>query len=180
MILASVLGITCDLAVSRLVVTTAVISRCPFNATGPYTVLTVKPFSNVYTEVPSAGGTYNLITQAQATSQRNGGLDGIYRKVNGDLNFRATAEDIVGSWICDDPGVHRKFAGDVLPTNITTILQDNGLLFKESVSSEFQLNTFGNGNSPAICSYGLLLKVISLQHLGRFALRYRFPTIHRL
>jgi hypothetical protein len=145
MIFASVFGIVCDLAVSGLVVTTAVISRCPFNTTGPYTVLTVNPFSNVYTEVPSAGGTYNLITQAQATSQRNGGLDGIYRKVNGDLNFRATSEDIVGSWICDDTGVHRNFAGDLLPQNITTILQDEGLLFNESVVPEFQLNTYSDG-----------------------------------
>jgi hypothetical protein len=145
MIFASVLGIVCDLAVSGLVVTTTVISRCPFNTTGPYTVLTVKPFFNVYTEVPSAGGTYNLITQAQATSQRNGGLDGIYRKVNADLNFRAASEDIVGSWICDDPGVHRTFSGDLLPENITTILQDEGLLFNDTVVPEYQLNTYGNG-----------------------------------
>jgi hypothetical protein len=68
MIFAGVLGITCGLAVGGPVATTAVISRCPFNTIGPYTVLTVKPFSNVYTEVPSAGGTYNLIIQAQATS----------------------------------------------------------------------------------------------------------------
>jgi hypothetical protein len=145
MIFASLLGITCDLAVSGLVVTTSVISRCPFNTTGPYTVLTVTPFSNVYTEVPSAGGTYNLITQAQATSQRNGGLDGIYRKVNTDLNFRAASEDIVGSWICDDPGVQRTFPGDLLPQNITTILQDDGLLFNETATAQYQENGDGNG-----------------------------------
>lgn len=65
--------------------------------------------------------------------------------MNADLNVRATSEDIVGSWICDDPGVHRTFSGDLLPENITTILQDEGLLFNDSVVPECQLNTYGNG-----------------------------------
>jgi hypothetical protein len=148
MIVASLLGITCDLAVSGLVVTTSVISRCPFNTTGPYTVLTVTPFSDVITEVGNSGLTYNLITQAQATSQRNGGLDGIYRKVNTDLNFRASSEDIVGSWVCDDTRIQRNFSGNLLPQDITTGLQDEGLLFNQTAASDYQGN--GGGNSPLI------------------------------
>jgi hypothetical protein len=49
MLMASLLGIICDLAVSGLVVTVEVVSRCAFNMTGIYTTL-----SDTYLLIPSA------------------------------------------------------------------------------------------------------------------------------
>ena len=41
-----------------------------------------------------------MVNQAQTSSRENGGLSGIFRKVNGDVNFRADVQDIIGHWNC--------------------------------------------------------------------------------
>jgi hypothetical protein len=134
MLLASLLGIICDLAVSGLVVTVDVVSRCPFNTTGIYTALSVAHFPNRI-GAESAGVLFNLITQGQDVSRTNGGLDGIFRKVNKDTQFRADEEDIVGQWVCEATGEDRAFSAGTNPNSITHVLQQEGLLFTASNAS---------------------------------------------
>lgn len=98
MILSSVLALVSDLAVSGLVKTVQVPSRCPF---GTGLIIPTTPFVPL-TGPPNNGAPYYAVAQAQLTSQINGGLSGIYWKVNRDPKFRADAEDLVGNWICDD------------------------------------------------------------------------------
>lgn len=137
MILASLLSIGCDLAVSGLVVSVDVVSRCPFNTTGMYSAIANTPIP-ARTLVESAGTLFNIVTQAQSTSLLNGGLDGIFRKVNTDIKFRADTEDIFGQWECDATGEQRRFpvtnpitADEAFTAleNIAIALQEDGLLF---------------------------------------------------
>jgi hypothetical protein len=137
MILASLLSIVCDLAVSGLVVGVEVVSRCPFITTGMYTAIANTPLP-ARTYVTNAGPLYNLITQAQSTSLLNGGLDGIFSKVNTNAKFRADPEDIVGQWICDATGERRSFPASKTPTagdDITSALLEDGLLFNQTQST---------------------------------------------
>lgn len=117
MLLAAALSLVCDLAVSSLVVTTQVVDRCHFNTTGIYATLSTVDF-NFFVGVESAGALYDLVTRAQGTSLLNGGIDGIYHKVNSDLTFRADKEDIVGQWNCTPTGAERTF-----PTSYNTTEQ---------------------------------------------------------
>ena len=131
MILASLLWIASDLAVSGLVVTVDAVGRCPFNTSGVYTVMMENFRPNISVEPSPFGGLYQVISQARITSLNNGGLGGIYGKVNGDLGFRADSFDIVGQWKCQDSGDDRSYAAN---TSIDTILQDlnsHELLFTE-------------------------------------------------
>jgi hypothetical protein len=86
-----------DLVVSGLVVTVDVVNRCRFNITGDYEVMTSNHSVGFITPW-NTGGLWDLITGAQATSQSNGGLGGIFLKVNGDPAFRADAQHILGQW----------------------------------------------------------------------------------
>ena len=141
MILASVLGLLCDLAVSGLVTTTEVVARCHFNTSGPYTALSTLPFAPISMSLAPEGYTYNLITQAQSTSVRNGGLDGVYKKINGDLSFRAASEDIIARWKCQGLGEDRSFSIDTKPIDIYKSLLRDGLLFNESAADEYNSYT---------------------------------------
>lgn len=131
MIVASFLGVACDLAVSGLVVTTHVVSRCHFNTTGIYTVLTKAPLPyRVF--APTTGPLFNIITQAQATSQLNGGVDGIFKKVNTDSNFRPDRHDIVGRWVCNATGEESSFPADINSDVTLQLMQAQRLLFNQS------------------------------------------------
>jgi hypothetical protein len=73
MLIISLLWLASDLAVSGLVTTVEIPGRCPFNTEGPISVFTVEhPF--VYRGIFNAEPLYNLISQAQTTSIRNGGF----------------------------------------------------------------------------------------------------------
>jgi hypothetical protein len=130
----SLLGIVCDLAVSGLVVSIDVVSRCSFNTTGIYTALSEVHFP-ARVGVDSAGTLFNLITQAQGTSQVNGGLDGIFKKVNTDIHFRADTKDVVGEWRCSATGEDRSYPADTNSKDIFQSLNAEGLLFNKSWSS---------------------------------------------
>ena len=134
MIVASVLGVACDLAVSGLVVTTEVVSRCPFNTTGIYSVLSTEALPARVFVYPT-GISFNIITQAQTTSQLNGGVDGIFKKVNTDSNFRADSQDIVGQWVCNATGDEISFPGAADANTIIQTMQEQGLLFTQSSAS---------------------------------------------
>jgi hypothetical protein len=133
MILASLLSNVCDLAVSGLVVGVEVVSRCPFNTTGMYTVITNTPLP-ARTYDTNARPLYNLITQAQSTTLLNRGLDGIFSKVNTNVKFRADPEDIVCQWKRDATGEQSFQASKSLTAgdDITSALVDDGLLFNQS------------------------------------------------
>jgi hypothetical protein len=86
MILAGILSLASDLVVSALVVPTSVVDRCIFNDTGHYATLktnhTIGPFTP-----GNVGILWDQITTARVTSLANGGLTGIYGKVNSDPTF---------------------------------------------------------------------------------------------
>jgi hypothetical protein len=132
MILASLLGIAGDLAVSGLVVTVSAVSRCPFNTSGPYTVSMLNSRPDITIETAPFGASYQMISQARLTSLSNGGLGGIYGKVNGDPAFRADTSDVVGQWKCQDLGDDRSFPMNVSIDDIYSDLDSQGLLFSES------------------------------------------------
>lgn len=133
-IVASFLGLACDLAVSGLVVTTEVVSRCPFNTTGIYTVLSKAPLpARVF--MPTTGPLFNIITQAQATSQVNGGANGISKKVNTETKFRPDSQDIVGRWLCNATGEESSFPTGMDPDVIVQQMQAQGLLYYQSNAS---------------------------------------------
>jgi hypothetical protein len=120
MILAGMMWTTADLAISGLVVTINVPDRCTFNTSGLYEVLYNQPYNNYITPY-NYGNLFNLIIGAQATSQSNGGIDGIYQKVNNDKTFRADTQDIVGKWNCSDVDDDQQYpAGN----NITDVFND--------------------------------------------------------
>jgi hypothetical protein len=98
MIAAEIMEFGGDLLVSGLVKPIEIPGRCEF---GTGVVIPAVPVT--WPSVPDAfQPAYTMVTQAQTSSQQNGGLSGIFRKVNGDLNFRAASQDIVGHWICQD------------------------------------------------------------------------------
>lgn len=103
MVLAGILWLVSDLIVSALVVPTNVVDRCAFNTTGHYG--TVKTNHTVGPFTPgNVGILWDQLIAARVTSLSNGGLDGIYRKVNSDPTFRADTEDIIGRWKCETAG----------------------------------------------------------------------------
>ena len=142
MILASVLALLCDLAVSGLVTTTEVVTRCHFNTSGPYTALSTLSFGYLSITKNPEGYTYNLITQAQSTSVRNGGLDGVYKKMNGDPSFRAASEDIIASWKCQHLGEDRTFSIHSTIEEIYSNLTRDGLLFEESAGYDAEASSY--------------------------------------
>jgi hypothetical protein len=147
MLMTSLLWLASDLAVSGLVTSVEIPSRCRFNTEAPISVFTVKtPF--VYRNLYNAGPVYELISQAQTTSIRNGGLDGIYAKVNSDSNFRADPKDVLGQWSCNDTGVIKQtFEADISPQDIQGNLASWGYLFNQTNCPCYELNTDDNGNN---------------------------------
>lgn len=143
MLLVSVLSLVCDLTVSALVVTTHAPGRCQFNTTGGYAVLSNVVF-DLYIGTNTAGPLYDMVTQAQAISLRNGGVSGIYVKVNNDQNFRPDEHDIVGSWLCEATGPQRTFDASTTPELVVQELVDKKLLFNASWWLSYQ----NSGSGP--------------------------------
>lgn len=51
---------------------------------------------------PSNLGTlWDTVNSTTIIGQSNGGLTGIFKKANRDVNFRVDAQDIVGRWKCE-------------------------------------------------------------------------------
>lgn len=143
MLLGSVLSLVCDLTVSALVVTTHTPGRCHFNTTGGYAVLSNVVF-DLYVGTNTAGPLYDMVSQAQARSLRNGGVSGIYVKVNNDQNFRPDEHDIVGSWLCEATGSQRTFDASTTPESVVQELVDEKLLFNTSWWLSYQ----NSGSGP--------------------------------
>jgi hypothetical protein len=77
-----------------------------------------------------------LVTQAQTNCRTNGGLDGIFKKVNTDMQFRADEDDVVGKWACEVTE-DRIFPVSTSATTISTSSQEAGLLLNGSISSSW-------------------------------------------
>lgn len=157
MILTGALATIADLVVSGLVVTENVSSRCTFNTSGLYSVIAADYFDNAYVGPANTGAFYNLITQAQQISVRNGGIDAIYDKVNGNPEFLATNEDSLGTWHCEDVNNEQTFPSDTDPNLLVSDLQSQDLLYSNSSSACWQIYpdsstnhiTAWSGNQPA-------------------------------
>lgn len=134
MVLAGLFWLIADLVVSRLVVTVNVPDRCWFNNTGLYEVVWDQPF-NFTIEPLEVGNLHDLVTRAQVTSQSNGGLEGIYHKVNSDPTFRADAQDVIGQWECHDVEQDASYSADSNLTQVADDLVNRGILFDASSSS---------------------------------------------
>jgi hypothetical protein len=137
MILAGLIDIIADLSVAGLVNSEYVYARCNFNTTGYYIVFGTE--AQTAPIVPETRGTpFDLITQAQQISIRNGGLDGIYDKANSNLNFLAAQEDIIGTWNCLDVNNDQTYDFDSNMTNILTDLIKKRLLNGDTAQSVWQ------------------------------------------
>jgi hypothetical protein len=145
MLMTSLLSLWGDLVVSGLVTSVQLPRRCAFSTEGPISVFTVKqPF--IYRGIPNVGPLYDLISQAQTTSIRNGGLDGVFAKVNNDSTFRADPKDILGEWRCSDAGVIKQtFEADILPEDVLRNLSSWGYLFNQTSSYCAEENTDADG-----------------------------------
>jgi hypothetical protein len=138
MIVAQLLNFAADLLVSGLVQTINIESRCAF---GTGIVIPLEPVA--WRSIPDLNQpATNLVTQAQITSQSNGGLAGIFWKVNADPNFRADPQDVVGYWVCDI--VNNDI---VYPTNISLTSQD---VFEDLMAKGFlyQGSSLASGTTP--------------------------------
>ena len=138
MAFAGVLWLVSDLAVSGLVVTVDIVTRCPFNTTCLYSVISAVEFT-AYVGALNSGALFKMVSQAQLTSVANGGLDGIYLKVNGDANFRADDEDVIGQWNCEQSGGQMVYPDGTNPNTIIADLTSRGLLFTESLEACWQI-----------------------------------------
>ncbi|KAH8757832.1 hypothetical protein F5882DRAFT_444401 [Hyaloscypha sp. PMI_1271] len=128
MILAGVLAMLSDFIVTGFVRTVQVPGRCNFT-TG--VVLPIAPVT-WRSDPGNQQRSYTIVSQAQLTSQSNGGIAGIYWKANADLNFRATSEDVVGSWNCTDIQHDIGYAANTTGSAILTSLQQMGYLYNTS------------------------------------------------
>jgi len=134
MLLASLYWITTDLLVSALVGTVHVPARCGFNMTSTYEVAITEPFFNFITP-HDVGNLHDLVMQSQVTSISNGGLSGIYHKVNSDLAFRADDMDVIGKWDCTNIGQDISYPAYSDLNNVTNDLSERGVIFHDAVQS---------------------------------------------
>lgn len=128
MILAGSLAMLSDFVVSGFVRTVSIPARCAF------TTGVVLPLNPVGYRSNSSNQqmAYKIATQAQATSQQNGGLIGIYWKANSDPNFRASNEDVVGQWNCSDAHHDAEFPVDTPAQTIGANLLQSSLIYNYS------------------------------------------------
>jgi hypothetical protein len=126
MIIVTALSWISDLAVAGLVKGVQVPQRCQFGQG-----LVLNASSSVLTSPSPNGAPVYVVTQAQATSLNNTGLQGIYKKVNNATNFRADEDDYLGSWTCVDQGT-TNFDTSYTASEIVSSLQTQGLLYDGS------------------------------------------------
>jgi hypothetical protein len=121
MLLMTLLAPAADLAVSGLVVNVIVQSRCDFgqgmlvNANGPGSGIDGPPWNGLPARVAA---------NAQTTSLQNGGLQGIYIKVNSDPTFSAQGEDLIAGWTCSVFGQDLQFnSGSSEPDMVSSLIE---------------------------------------------------------
>jgi hypothetical protein len=107
-------------------------TRCPFNTSTEFLVLASEYYGESHSAPDPEGSFYNLVTQAQINSVRNGGLNAIYDKVNTNINFRANPEDVVATWTCNelgDPSTSPVYNAYTTYQSISNDLANRNLIF---------------------------------------------------
>ena len=141
MIVCTALSLISDFAVTGLVRTVTVPSRCPF---GTGLVIPNSSTTLDWSVVPNNGAPYLVAAQAQITSATNGGLVGIYWKVNRDLNFRADTVDVAGQWNCTDINHDIEYVANTTPLAIAEDLIQRGYIYDNNKGS-YCRSSYGNG-----------------------------------
>jgi hypothetical protein len=141
MIVSTILSLLSDLAVSGLVQTVNVATRCPFSK-GLVVPQSFSP-AGFWAIPPNNGAPYFVVAQAQLTSSANGGLVGIYWKVNRDLNFRADTLDVAGQWNCKDINNDIEHDADTTPNAIVADLANKGYIYRKEAPN--CASNYGNG-----------------------------------
>jgi hypothetical protein len=138
----TILSLLSDLAVTGLVRSVTVPSRCLFG-TG-----LVVPDSNSSIGLFAAnnGAAYSVAGQAQITSAANGGLVGIYWKANRDLTFRADEVDLAGQWNCVDVNDDIEYVTGTTPEAIIDDLVQKNYLYGPPDSGARVQSVYPNGS----------------------------------
>ena len=123
MILAFLLNIGSDF-VSAFIQSVDVQDRCVFG-----TGLVVDPQRSLGLP-PWNGSPYTVVSRAQAVSLSNGGLQGIYKKVNKDLNFSADHTDILGGWACTRNSQELSYPAETSAKEVVSDLVDKSLVYQ--------------------------------------------------
>jgi hypothetical protein len=148
MIVAEVMDIGSDLLVSGLVKPIQIPGRCSF---GQGIVLTATPVN--YTSIPGFWGSgYQMVSQAQSSSQKNNGLLGLYGKINRDPNFRAESQDVVGHWDCVDIQHDVIYDGYATQDQVTVDLQSKGYLYNNT--TRYLTGGYDNGTWNGYFAWG--------------------------
>ena len=132
MVFTSLLSKASDLVVVGLVDKVPIKTRCLFNTSTDFLVLASEYYGVFYSAPDPEGSFYNLVTQAQINSVRNGGLNAIYDKVNTNVNFQANPEDVIATWICSelgDPSTPPVYDASMTYQDISTDLANRNLIF---------------------------------------------------
>ncbi|KAG4440346.1 hypothetical protein IFR05_004198 [Cadophora sp. M221] len=128
MLLVTILSPLTTLIIGALVKDVQISSRCSFpqgmvlHPTGPFT----------FTGPPVNGRPKLEASNAQIISTVNGGLQGIYTKVNTAPNFQAQTQDVLANWVCADVNDDLTFQPATSPGQITTTLQDKGYQYSNT------------------------------------------------
>jgi hypothetical protein len=115
------------LAVGGLINSVQIPGRCEFvqglvlNPSGPFD----------YTGPPVNGLPQHVALNAQLTSTANGGLQGVYQKVNSDLTFSAQLQDVLAAWICTNVNDDITYVTGTKPADIIQDLQDRNYLYRD-------------------------------------------------
>ena len=119
------LGLASDF-VTTTVASISVQGHCTF---GTGLVLGVPPSDQPLAIPPHNGAPYVVAAQAQQFSQVNGGLVGIYKKINRDTSFSANTDDVLGAWECADHGTILKRSFDVPVDELVDAVVNAGNLY---------------------------------------------------
>jgi len=178
MVFTSLLSKASDLVVSGLVNNVMIETRCPFNTSTDFLVLASEYYGVAYSAPDPEGSFYNLVTQAQINSVRNGGLDAIYDKVNTDIRFRANSKDVLASWTCNelgDPSTPPVYDAYVTYQNISTDLENRNLIFGGQNNAYIScFRTYGS--DPRINQLTIITANNTEETNGTFSIRASFDT----
>ncbi|KAE9382219.1 hypothetical protein N431DRAFT_425663 [Stipitochalara longipes BDJ] len=178
MVFTSLLSKASDLVVLGLVNEVMIETRCPFNTSTDFLVLANEYYGVAHSAPDPEGSFYNLVTQAQINSVRNGGLDAIYGKVNTNINFRANPEDVVANWTCSelgDPSTSPVYDSYTTYQNITTDLANRNLIFAD-VDNAYISCFRTNGLDPRINQLVIITANNTQETDGTFSIRASFDT----
>jgi hypothetical protein len=140
MIVAHILAFSSDLLVSGLVKSVEVPGRCDF---GTGVVIPTKPVT--WESVPDPfQPAYRMVTQSQIASKANGGLSGIFVKSNGNAQFRAEEQDILGRWECQEAQPSLNYNKTISVNAVFQDLIDKGYLYENT--SDFYASGFPSGS----------------------------------